>query len=212
MSRRSSANPPGRPREFDEQTALDAAVRVFSEKGYEGASLADLQAAMGINRVSMYAAFGNKESLFVKAMDRFTEASGRQLASCLGAGSAREAIERLLRAGVRSFTNHDGPGVCFVTQAPLQREEASDDTRRYLAQRRGEVEMALRQRFARAVDDGELPTDSSPESLARFYSVVIQGIALQAQHGGTQEQMQTVVDVALAAWPAKPSKTRRKAK
>jgi AcrR family transcriptional regulator len=212
MSRKPSANPPGRPREFDEQTALDAAVRVFSEKGYEGASLADLQAAMGINRVSMYAAFGNKESLFVKAMDRFTEASGSHLASCLAAGSAREAFEKLLRDGVRMFTNHDGPGVCFVTQAPLQPGEASDDTRHYIARRRGEVEIALRRRFERAVDDGELPADSSPESLARFYAVVIQGIALQAQHGGTQKQMQTVVDVALAAWPAKPSKTPRKAK
>jgi hypothetical protein len=131
-----------------------------------------------------------------------TESSG-----CLASGSARSAVEKLLREGVGMFTSHSGPGVCFVTQGPLQPGDASDETRRFMARKRGEVEIILRRRFERAVEEGELPANSSPESLARFYSVMIQGIALQAQHGGSKDQLMQVVDVAMNHWP---ERARRK--
>ena len=203
MKKTRSKNPRGRPREFNEEEALDAATRVFANKGYEAASLFDLTAAMGINRVSMYSTFGNKEALFRKAMERFMLASARHLEGCLAAPTAREAIEKLLRGGIKKVTNPDGPGVCFITQGPLTAPDATEETRRYVARKRAEVERRLRLRFDRAIEEGELPSAVSSEDLARFYAVVIQGLALQAQHGGTAAQLLRLVDVALASWPGK---------
>jgi AcrR family transcriptional regulator len=195
----------GRPRAFDEDHALDAAMRVFANKGYEAASLSDLTAAMGINRFSMYATFGNKEALFVRAMERYTQLSNAGLSACLASGTAREGIEKILRDGVVMVTQPDSPGVCFITQAPLNGLHASHEARLLVARKRADLEMALRRRFDRAEKDGELPRGASPENLARYYSVMIQGLALQAQHGGTKEQLDAVVDVAMDKWPEVPS-------
>jgi AcrR family transcriptional regulator len=199
MEKEASKNPRGRPREFNEEEALDAATRVFANKGYEAASLSDLTAEMGINRVSMYSTFGNKEALFRKAMERFTQQIGVQLAACLAAPTAREGVEKLLREGVKRVTSPDSSGVCFVTQGPLTAPE--DETRRYVAHKRAEIERVLRRRFDRAIEEGDLPRDVSSGDLARFYLVVIQGLALQAQHGGTMQQLLRVVDVAIGQWP-----------
>jgi AcrR family transcriptional regulator len=194
-------NPRGRPRAFSEEHALDAAMQVFSEKGYEGASLSDLTSAMGINRFSLYASFGNKEALYVKAIERFSAAVAQHIEAILAQGTARDGIQRLLLDSVAKFTATEGPGLCFVTQAPLNESDVSDSTRQCVAQRRGGIEQALRKRLARAVEDGELPSETSTASLAGFYAVMIQGIALQAQHGGTREQLLEVVAVAMGKWP-----------
>ena len=154
MTRKPPSNPRGRPREFNEEQALDAATRVFADKGYERASLSELARAMGINRVSMYSTFGNKEALFRKAMDRYTQASGNHLAACLSAGTAREAIENILRSGVKMHTDPKGPGACFVTQPPPTAAEATEETRRYFERKRGDVERALPRRFERAIEEG----------------------------------------------------------
>jgi AcrR family transcriptional regulator len=204
MKKRPSGNPPGRPRAFCKDEALNAAISVFAEKGYEAASLSDLTKAMGINRVSMYATFGNKEALFRLAMDRFTQVGGQHLAACLSSGTAKDGITRLLRDGVAQFTDAHGPGVCFVTQGPLSASDASEQTRTLVAQKRAGVEMALRKRLDKAVEEGELPRSVSTADLARFYAVMIQGIALQAQHGGTREDLLRVVDVAMEHWPENP--------
>jgi AcrR family transcriptional regulator len=166
METEQSSKRPGRPREFSEQEALDAATRVFADKGYSGASLSDLTEAMGINRVSLYATFGNKEALFRKAMERYTQSSEDRLAGCLTAGTAREAIEKLLRSGVKMLTAPDAPGSCFVTQAPLTEPEATEETCRYMARKREDVERALQRRFERAIEDGELKRTVSAEALA----------------------------------------------
>jgi AcrR family transcriptional regulator len=201
MGKKASKNPRGRPREFNEEEALDAATRVFANKGYDAASLSDLTAAMGINRVSMYSTFGNKEALFCKAMERFTQETRKHLAACMATTTAREAIEKLLHEGVKRVTSPDSPGVCFVTQAPLT--APTDETRRFVARKRAEMERALRRRFDLAIEEGELPRNVSSEDLARFYSVIVQGLALQAQHGGTAEQLLRVVNVAIEQWPGK---------
>ena len=175
-----SKNPLGRPREFSSEEALIAATLVFAEKGFEGASLADLTKAMGINRTSMYATFGNKEQLFRLTMERFTQAGAKHIEECLAAGTAREGVERVLREGVKRFTDPHGPGVCFLTQEPLTGSDASDETRQYAGRKRAAIELALRDLFDRAIKGGELPHKVSSEGLARFYAVVIQGLALQS--------------------------------
>jgi hypothetical protein len=115
-------------------------------------------------------------------------------------------VHRLLRKVVTNLTDPAGAGVCFVTQGPLTAPDASEGTRRYVAKKRAAIELALRDRFDRAVEAGELPLTVSATDLARFYAVVIQGIALQAQHGGTQEQLFGVVDMAMESWPVRSRK------
>jgi AcrR family transcriptional regulator len=201
MAKTPSGSPRGRPRAFCEEQALDAAMLVFSQKGYEAASLSDLTSAMGINRFSMYATFGNKEALFVQAMERYTGTVSQRLDATLADGTLRDAIKRLLQQSVSMYTAAEGPGMCFVTQGPLTSPAVSDATKQFVALKRAAVERALSKRFNRAVEEAELPRDASAAGLARFYSVIIQGIALQAQHGGTREDLLGVVDVAMAKWP-----------
>src|ERR1700760_4196839 len=97
MPKKPSGNPAGRPKEFCEEKALEAAMLVFAEKGYENASLSDLTSAMKINRFSMYASFGNKEALYVKAMERFNEARREGVKGLLAGKSARDGVTELLR-------------------------------------------------------------------------------------------------------------------
>jgi AcrR family transcriptional regulator len=198
-----TGNEPGRPRSFCVEEALAAAMRVFAAKGYEGASLSDLTEAMGINRPSLYAAFGNKDSLFRQAMDQYVQAAAEHVAECLSAPTAREGVERLLREGVARWTDPEWPGLCFVTQMPLDEAGASIETRLDMAEKRAIVEQALKRRMAQALADGELPRSASADDLARFYFVMIQGLALQAQHGCAAEELLRVVDVAMQRWPAR---------
>lgn len=203
MPRKPSGNPTGRPKAFCEEQALEAAMQVFAEKGYEGASLSDLTSAMKINRFSMYSSFGNKEALYVKAMERFNQARRKGLIEALAGTSARNSVEKLLRNAILRFTDPEH-GNCFFTQAPLAPEEASPETRALMARRRAEVEQAMSERFERAIEDGELPPGVSAADLARYFAVLIQGFALQAQHGGKCEDLIRVVDIAMANWPQDP--------
>ncbi|QEH38590.1 HTH-type transcriptional repressor ComR [Aquisphaera giovannonii] len=196
----------GRPQGFSTEQALDAAVRVFGEKGFEGTSLSDLEKAMGVTRPSIYSTFGNKGELYCKALDRHDRVSGDHFTESLAAGTAREAVERLLRAAVALFTDRANPCLSFFTQRPLSGQDASEETRRYFAEKRAGMELALRSRLERAIEVGELPGSASAEDLARYYLVVIQGLALQAQHGATGGELLGVVDAALQSWPAE---TRR---
>lgn len=206
MPKATTKKPRGRPREFSTEDALTAAMLVFAEKGFEGASLMNLTKAMGINRTSMYATFGNKEQLFRLAMDQYSNAGTKHIAECFALGTVREGVERVLHSVVVRFTDPDGPGVCFLTQGPLTGPDATDETRRYALKKWAAIEIALRDRFDRAIETGELPRTVSTESLARFYAVVIQGLALQAQRGGTKQQLIGVVGVAMASYPVAVSK------
>lgn len=201
MPRRSSGNPPGRPKAFCEKEALHAAVLVFADKGFESASLSDLTEAMGINKFSLYATYGNKEALYVKAMAEFNEARYKRVAQTLDAPLARDGIRKLLIGVAGYFTDPKAPGTRFVTQTPLAANKASQKTRRHVAEMRASVEKLIRERFDRALKEGELPADTSAADLARFFAVTIQGFALQAQHGGTREELLRVIDVAMARWP-----------
>lgn len=177
-------------------------MHVFSAKGYEAASLTDLTEAMGINRVSMYATFGNKEALFVKAMSQYTDAGEKRLGDTLATGTAREGLEQFLRDTVMMFTDTAGPGVCFVTQGPLTGSTASDEITRFIARKRAAIEPMLERHFERATKAGELTCATPPGDLARFYFVLLQGLALQAQHGGTRDQLLRLVDLAMEKWPS----------
>jgi len=195
------AVPTGRPREFDADKALGRALKVFWRKGYEGTSLPDLTKAMGINRPSLYAAFGNKEALFRKAIDRYVEISACHVRQALQAPTARQVVRRLWQESIDLVTNARNPRGCFLVQSALACGDAADSLRREMIKRRAAGEAALRERLERALAEGDLPSDADPAALAKFVFTLTHGMAVQAASGASREQLQRVAEMALQAWP-----------
>lgn len=192
----------GRPREFDADAALDKALHVFWQHGYEGASLADLTEAMGINRPSLYAAFGNKEDLFRRALDRYAQRGPASvLHRALEESTAQAVVEYLLKGVATSLTDPDNPRGCLAVQGALTCGEASESIKQELCRRRAEGEQALRERLDRAKVDGDLSADADAVALARFASTVTQGMSVQAAGGASRDDLLRVADMALKAWP-----------
>ena len=191
----------GRPRAFDPDAALEAALRVFWEKGYEGASLTDLTEAMGINRPSLYAAFGNKEALFRKAFARYAE--GAPCPRRLPAETAREAVAAFLRGAAETGCHPEHAGCLLVTSA-LAGGPESEAIRQTLCAARNEVVAAWRERFEAAEAAGE-PLPAPPADLARYVMTVSNGMSVLARSGATAEELRGVAEMALKGWPAPPS-------
>ncbi|KAA0074675.1 TetR/AcrR family transcriptional regulator [Tardiphaga sp. P9-11] len=190
----------GRPREFDTDTALDLALHVFWRKGYEGASMTDLTEAMGITKPSLYAAFGNKEDLFRKALDRYVDGPGGYFRTGLEKATAREAVEHILYESVEAVTDPRNPG-CLAVQGALCCGDAAETIKQELMARRSKSEDDLRLRFTRAVADGDLPADADAGDLARYVSAILQGMAVQAAGGAPREQLRKLADMAMRSWP-----------
>ena len=191
----------GRPRAFDADRALDRALEVFWRKGYEGASLPDLTKAMGINRPSLYAAFGNKEALFRKALDRYGEGPAGYVRQALAAPTARAVVERLLAGAIATQADPRNPRGCLLVQGALSCGDAAEAVRKELAARRKAGDDALRARFRRAVEEGDLPPDADADALAQYVVTVVRGMAVQAAGGATRKTLRRIADVALRAWP-----------
>ena len=191
----------GRPREFDVDEALDRALRVFWRRGYEGATLPDLTAAMGINRPSLYAAFGSKEELFRKALDRYVEGPAAFVREALNEPTARAVAERLLGGTIDLVTDRRNPRGCLIVQGALACGETAESVRREVAARRVAGEVAVRQRFERARADGDLPAEADAADLARYVVTVMRGMAVQAAGGASREDLRRVAELALRAWP-----------
>ena len=192
----------GRPRAFDADEALDKALAVFWRKGYEGASLPDLTRAMGINRPSLYAAFGNKEQLFRKAVERYAQGPAGYVREALQLPTARAVVERLLLGGTCVATNPKGPRGCLMVQGALTCGDSAEPARKELASRRAAGEAALRRRLERARDEGDLPPGADPADLARYVVTVLHGMAVQAAGEASRAQLVRVAETALRAWPS----------
>ncbi|MCD0415773.1 MAG: TetR/AcrR family transcriptional regulator [Rhodopseudomonas sp.] len=190
----------GRPREFDVDAALDLALHVFWRKGYEGTSMTDLTEAMGITKPSLYAAFGNKEELFRKALDRYVDGPGSYYRAGLQKPTAREVVEHILYGAADAMSDPSNPG-CLAVQGALCCGDAAETIKQELAARRAKTEEDLRDRLSRAVGEGDLPSGSDAGDLARYVSAILQGMAVQAASGAPRDQLRKLADMALRNWP-----------
>jgi AcrR family transcriptional regulator len=200
--------PAGRPRLFDLELALDEALNVFWRKGYEGTSLTDLTKAMQVNRPSLYAAFGNKEALFRKAIERYEQKRACYVREALDEPDTRAAVEKLLKLNIELITDSKNPHGCFMVQGALACGDAADVLKCEMAKRRSDLEALLRKRFVRAVEEGDLPASVNPADLARYVSAISHGLAVQAAGGATRAQLMRVAKVAMEMWPGARGKKK----
>lgn len=190
-----------RTRSFDADQALDRAMIVFWRRGYDGASMTDLTQAMGISRPSLYAAFGNKEQLFRRALERYGEMPSGYVAGALAQPTARQVAEALLRGAAALHTDERTPPGCLAVQAAPTCGADSSAIGQALIAFRHAGETAIRERLERARADGDLPADADPKELAGYLRTVTYGMAVKAASGSTRDDLDRVVALAMRAWP-----------
>ncbi|MGP4020596.1 TetR/AcrR family transcriptional regulator [Saccharopolyspora sp. 5N708] len=191
----------GRPREFDLDEALAAALRVFWAKGFEGTTIADLTEATQLKRGSIYAAFGSKEGLFRRALDRYVETVFSYADDALAQPAVRAVVERFLRGAVQACTGETTPAGCLLVQGALVAGDEAREIRDELANRRAIGNARLRERFERAAAEGDLPAHVDPEAAAHYVSALAQGIAVEASSGVSRARLEQLVDLALLRLP-----------
>jgi AcrR family transcriptional regulator len=189
----------GRPLGFSADEALDRAVDVFWEHGFDGTSLSHLTAAMGISRPSLYAAFGNKEQLFRRAVDRYDDGEPRYKRAALAEPTAREVAREYLHRTADAVTRAGHPHGCLVVQSAVKCAPESSPAARYTASKRRAGVATLRERFERARREGDLPQSSDPEVLALYVTAVSEGLSARASDGLPRRKLHAIVDIALAA-------------
>ena len=190
----------GRPREFDIDQALQRAMLLFWRQGYEGTSLSDLTRELGLTRTSLYAAFGSKEALFLKALDLYEERSGYR-AAALTARTARDYARALLEGAADLHGDQKNPAGCLGVQGALVCAPESNGIRNELIRRRKVGESIIRDRLKRAKAEGDLPADADAADLARYLSILIYGITVQAAGGATRKELRSAAELALRNWP-----------
>jgi len=191
----------GRPREFREDAALDAAMRVFWEKGYEGTSLDDLTAAMGINRSSLYSTFGDKEALFLRVMTHYREGPMSFVGKALSLSSARAVIEALLRGSVEFLADDAHPRGCLSLQGGLACGTGAESVRQAMVEWRESGFRSIEKRLQQAKREGDLPADVSAKDLARYVLVLMNGLGVQAANGATRKELNQAMELALRGLP-----------
>lgn len=197
------AKPRGRPLSFNRESALEQAMHVFWERGYEAASIADLTQAMGITAPSLYTAFGDKEKLFLEAIERYALGPGSAGPRALREEpTARRAIERWLHESAEELTRACHPKGCMVVMAATNCSVAAEHVQTALTRRRAAAIADIHRRIQSGIDDGELPVDTDAQALGNFYSTIYQGMSMQAKDGATRASLMATVDTAMRAWPS----------
>lgn len=195
----------GRPRVLESEKALDKALRVFWQKGYEGTSYNDLTEAIGVKKPALYSAFGNKEELFRKVLARYYEEYQAFMPEALELPTAREVTERILRDSIdlnTQFPEHPG---CLVINACLAASDDAEPVRRAVIDARLSAEAQLRDRFERAKSEHDLPSTADPAALATLLTALLHGLAVQAKAGYSRATLKAAANQALANWPSATS-------
>lgn len=192
----------GRPRSFDRQAALTAAMKVFWQKGFTATSMADLYQVMGINSPSLYAAFGSKEDLYQEVIEYYQQSIGPLIWSPLAQpGSAQKGIREWLNCSARAFTCEDSPPGCMITLSMVA-SEGNERLGQIVTRNRESGVATLQARLAQAVEQGELAENTDIAALARLYISIQQGMSIQARDGASQQTLLAVAEMAMGLWPA----------
>jgi len=203
----------GRPRSFDTDTALEQATQVFWRHGFTGASLAELTEATGLSKPSLYAAFGDKESLYLRCLERYVaQQVALQTALLEREPDARRAVEGFLRAMAAMQSDPALPGGCFVVNGTADCGNPATPAAVEAALRKasGGAGERLQQRLAQAERNGELPPGTDAKRLSRLLAAVLTGMAVMAKAGEPKRRLDEVVDAAMMVWP--PVKAKLKAR
>ncbi|OMI87761.1 TetR family transcriptional regulator [Streptomyces sp. M1013] len=199
-ARSGAARTRGRPRSFDRATALEAALLAFWEHGYEATSVSDLTRVMDIGAPSLYAAFGDKRSLFEEVVQeygvRYGSFGDRALAE---EPTARAGIERMLREAAAEYTAPGRPPGCLVIHAAANCSTA--EVEESLRERRNANIAAIERRIGADVEAGVLPPDTDAAALARYTGAMIQGMSQQARDGASRTELEALAEIALTVWP-----------
>jgi TetR/AcrR family transcriptional regulator, copper-responsive repressor len=198
-----------RKRNFDEDEVLDRAMDVFWRSGYEGSSMADLTSAMGLSAPSIYGAFHSKRGLFDAVLDHYADRQSEHGTWVLSAPTAREVAERMLFRGADELIGPNQPPGCLLIQAGLTAGRENHDVPKDLAQRRRAKELALRDRFERAIAEGDLAADADAAALASFVVAVFAGLGIQASAGASRHELRRIAERAMAGWPARTAGMQR---
>jgi AcrR family transcriptional regulator len=192
----------GRPRSFDRDEALESAIAVFWEHGYDTTSIALLTKALGIGAPSLYAAFGDKRALFLEAVDRYVRKYGAFTRHALAEEpNARAAVERLLREAAAVYTRFERARGCLLSTAATNCSPQSADIAAQLRELRAETTRALEHKIAEDARTGDLPAHTDAHALATFYTAVLQGMSAQARDGAARTDLEQIAEAALQAWP-----------
>jgi len=195
----------GRPRNFDENAVLDNALDVFWRHGFQGASLAELTAAMGLSKPSLYAAFGDKEALYLKALTRYADVQIAQHAAVLDAEpDGRRAVESFLRSMAVMLTDPALPGGCFIINGTADCGGSSTPASVELALRTAlqGSEIRLKERLLRAQRERQLASGVSAEDLAAVFSSLLAGLAVLAKSGAKRAKLYAIIKAAMGIWPS----------
>ncbi|CAB3749169.1 HTH-type transcriptional repressor ComR [Paraburkholderia humisilvae] len=200
-----------RPREFDEDDVLESALHVFWDKGYEAASLADLQEATGLTKSSLYKAFDSKEGLFRRVLERYNRDHLAFRAVALAQATPQLVTEALLSGTVNLHTGRNTPSGCLVTLSALSCSAEVRPLSEALSESRNAFERLLRERFDTIKGAGPLPNGMNSQAAAAFISTFIQGLAVQAKGGATRRRLRQIVTAVLAAmWPGEASRAKQR--
>ena len=196
--KKESTRPPGRPRKFDRDEALDSAVKTFWAKGYSGASVDDLTESMGINRPSLYATFGSKHDLFMEVIDRYSATLGCQPVKALHSElDIKNAVAAFLKASIRCVTS-DGPKGCLIVSVAVEDAEIDDQVRNKLARIFAETDKVIAERFLVAQNEGQLPQEPGPQALARMTIAITHSFAARARIGDSRKMLSHMAEEFMA--------------
>ena len=185
-----SSRPRGRPRTFDRDTVLDRALVTFWAKGYTAASLDDLTESMGINRPSLYAAFGSKHDLYMEVIDRYSATLGCQpVKALLGEPDIEKAVAAFFEATIRCVTSKDGPKGCMIVSVAAEDAETDEQVRNKLTGMFAETNRVITDRFLVAQDNGQLSQESDPEALAHMTISITHSFSTRARVGASRKEL-----------------------
>lgn len=191
----------GRPLSFDRQDALQKAMLLFWQHGYEATSLNDITAALGVKPSSVYSAFGDKKGLFLDAIGLYLAGPVTSDSIIDEAPSARAAACELLRVAAIGFTGKDTPPGCLLASSAISCSDSANDVRLELAAIRRAIEARLRAKILASIEQQALPDDTDADSLAAMTMAVIQGMSTLARDGATRDKLLAVGHAAMRAWP-----------